>query len=143
MAPNSVFWTGLQNSIQFEDNRFLLKMSHFPNHEFLEINSAKNFKRNVVEIDPTSPLIRFPSHVEMKNTVHQKISKDMSICLDNSANLHFQTIKSMEQLLRSLLCRDPNDCDGEEDLNIFDDNETAVMVTINGKMYNSDSKGNG
>ena len=48
----------------------------------------------------------------------------------------------MVQLLKSLLCRDPNDCDGEEDLNIFDDNDTAIMVTIDGHFYNSkDNKG--
>lgn len=119
-----------------------MKTSFFPKHEFIDIQTVNKFKETVISVPTTSKVFSFQSKIQMKDKLNKKITKNLSVCLDNSVNLHFQGIKSMVQLLKSLLCRDPNDCDGEEDLNIFDDNDTAIMVTIDGHFYNSkDNKG--
>ena len=88
----------------------------------------------MLEIPITNTLYKFPSLLQIKDTKKNLIKKNISICLENSKNLHFQASKSMVQLLSLKLCKDPFECIGEEDLNIFDDKSIALYIEIDGQI---------
>jgi hypothetical protein len=112
-----------------------MKMSYYPEHEYLLISDSPKFKDIIFEIPTSSPLLKLPSKIEIKDTQNKILKKDLSICVDNSKNLHFQAMRSLTQLLKTKLCKDPMNCDGEEDLKTFDDNDIALKININGKTF--------
>lgn len=111
-----------------------MQISHFPGHEFLKIHSDGVVSDILIEMPTTSSLLRFASEMQVKDTQNKLIKKNVSVCLENSQNLHFQATKALIQLLQQKLCKEPIECDGEEDLNFFNDNDVALDLKISGSL---------
>ena len=116
-------------------------MSYYPGHEFLNFDFQTSKTLPMFEIPISNSKYKFPSLLQMKDTEKNLIKKNISVCLENSKNLHFQATKSIVQLLSFKLCKDPFECTGEEDLNIFDDKSIALYLEIDGYFQNKNAKG--
>lgn len=134
LAPSSPFWNDVYNSVELNNNQLFIQISHYPGHQFFKIHSDGVLSDALIEVSTASPLLRFSSELQVKDTHNQLIKKDTSVCLENSRNLHFQATKALVQLIHRKLCKEPLECDGEEDLNLFDDNDIAVNINITGSL---------
>lgn len=128
--------------MQLVDNKMFLEMSFYPKHEFLSVKHLPTTPLTMFEIPVSSNRYKFEAKLKMRDTKKQMITKNVSICLENSKNLHFQATKSIVQLLKQKLCREQYECDGEEDLKVFNDKAIALYLEMDGLVKGGAEEGN-
>lgn len=115
------------------------KLSFYPDHESLKTDNLPEGELIMMQVSPESSLFNFPGTLKYTDNADNKIEKDSNICLENNKKLHFQTLKSLVNILMNKLCKEPFDCLTKDDLKEFDDNNTAIELNMTGKVVHSAS----
>ena len=139
LAPNSPFWEGIQKSVELEDNKISLEFCNYPDHEGIKTNTLPAGELVMVQISPANSVFNFPGKMSYTDSEKNKIERDTKICVENSKNLLFQTLKSLNDIILGKLCKEIYDCTTESDLNDFKKSDEIIKLTMEGKVIHSAS----
>ena len=142
VSPQSTFWDGLQKSIYFKDNRFAMRICYYPNFESLQINYQVMSDQMMIEVPVQNSQFEYQGQLNVKDQQGHMVQKDLSVCIQNSKNLLFQTTKGIYQLIMNKLCAEPLNCVSLNDLKTFDDKEIAFEIFAKASFLNFESANN-
>ena len=69
------------------------------------------------EINDDSDQYKLNAVLTMEYPKNHNITKSLSICIRNDNDFYFQGMKALVGDLKKMLCKNPTQCVGEEDLN--------------------------
>ena len=116
-----------------------LQFCLYPDHEGVKTNTLPKGELVMMKVSPSNTLFKFPGTMKYTDSAQNKIEKDTQICVENSKNLLFQTLKSLNDILLGKLCQDQYDCTTQSDLNNFKNEDEAIKLSMEGKVINSAS----
>lgn len=130
LSPNSSFWTDSQRALYVPEDVISVRFCLYPNYEHLAINSFPEKSQGVVQIDPKSDHYKMRGRIEMAQHNSTGIDKEVSVCLKNNKEYLFTAIPSVVELLRDKICKDKFNCTHKSDLNLFNQSQTIIKITI-------------
>jgi hypothetical protein len=125
--------------LELKDNKLAIELNYFPSHEAVRTDHLPLGELVMMEVDPSSPLFKFPGTLTFETVSNIKIVKELAVCLDNSKNLEFQVLKSVYEFFMAKLCEEPTDCTTKDDLNEFKDEDQVLELHMIGKVIRNAS----
>lgn len=103
MAPNSYFWTLMNNEYFYFDNQFNVMLSRYPDFELFRFYAMSNPDVGI-SIDPAASLFTFQKTLSF-NQDADKTFKDVNYCVGNQKNRILSLETTLYQTLSSYLCQ--------------------------------------
>ena len=119
----------------------LFKLCSYPGSEYFKAYDFILKDMILIEIPVDQNYFRFDGELQMTNTNKQSISKQMSLCIDNSKNLQFQITKQYIDILMSKICINPLNCKKSKDLQNFKIDDKIFNFNIKGINFSILDKG--
>ena len=119
----------------------LFKLCSYPGSEYFKAYDFILKDMILIEIPVDQNYFRFDGELQMTNTDKQSISKQMSLCIDNSKNLQFQITKQYIDILMSKICINPLNCKKSKDLQNFKIDDKIFNFNIKGINFSILDKG--
>ena len=88
----------------------------------------------MMEVDPSNDIFKFPGTLSITSQEGNKYEKKLSVCLDNSKSLQFQVMRTIHDMLKAKLCKEPTSCSTKDDLNDFKKDDQVLELHMVGKV---------
>lgn len=116
-------------------------MCYYPNYESLKMNAKLPYDSTSLEVDLQSNLYKFSGLLTLNSSSDSPVTKQLSVCLNNENDSFFQATRSIVQLLKQILCREPYSCVELEDLNKFEFDSEIAGLKLRSKIQSEGNSG--
>jgi hypothetical protein len=111
----------------------------FPGHESLSFDDLPKGHLIMIPVPVDSESISFVGNMKYSDSKGADAERNATVCVKNSKNKKFLTLKLFNELLMSKLCEEPTSCSMVDDLKSFKEDEVVLEVDVEGKIINNAS----
>ena len=119
LGPNSVVWGYWAKVYNFPNEAINLTLCYYKDHEYILFDSKIDFEKEIIlKVPKKNDMYKFPGELDFKARGSNKPLHDteVSLCINNKANLTMRVTPLLMKLIRNSLCKDPSQCSRESDL---------------------------
>ena len=114
IAPNSKTWNFWESIFYFKDSVFNVTYSNYPSHRFLRFYSDITSDDLLMQVSKTDEFYNFKGFMRIGNTRHS-----VNVCVDSSEDTYFNSNLKINQLIRTEICKNPENCLFKDDLKSY------------------------